>query len=193
MLILNCKNKVSDIRYYPNNLIKSTKNIKEIDLDSIPLNFKEITDLVRKTKNEKKNLSIEINDNGITKKIIPYVYNGGLIKERNILHLKYDSILIDNGYLITELKPILKRHYTNNGKNYRYSDSPKRAIVELNIDTNKTGTDLKKILINLTRTFDEVKSEVKDSIELRLIFNYFRRNPPPPPPPPTPIELEKKQ
>jgi hypothetical protein len=117
------------------------------------------------------------------KKIIPFVRGNCLFKERNILSLKSDSILIDDGYPIIELKNILKRHYTNNGKDFRYPDSSERAGVEITLDTNQTANELKNLLIKLTRTFDEVKKEEKDTIQLKFIFDYYRQIPPPPPRP----------
>ena len=49
-----------------------------------------------------------------------------------ILVITSDSILIDNGYSISKLKSILKRHYLNNGGNLNYPRSYKKAIVKIN-------------------------------------------------------------
>ncbi len=137
------------------------------------MNFKDITNWISKNQHNDIRSIIEFKDGQILKKIIPFVRGYGLFKERNLLNIKSDSILVDDGYPIKELKRILKRHYTNNGKDYRYSDSPKQSGVEISLDTSKTANELKHCLINLTRTFDEVKREVKDSIELKFIFDYF--------------------
>ena len=115
--------------------------------------------------------------------IYPLVPSNGLIKERNILSLKSDSILIDDGYPISELKWVLKRHYTNNGKELRYPSSSERAGVRITLDTNKTTKDLEQSLILLTTVFDEVNREVKDTLQLKFLFDYLRQIPPPPPPP----------
>ncbi|WP_325449798.1 hypothetical protein [Gelidibacter sp.] len=147
------------------------------------MNFKEITNWIGKNQDNEITSIIEFKDDQIVKKIIPFVRGNGLFKERNILRLKSDSILIDDGYPISELKRILKRHYSNNGKDFRYPDSSERAGVEITLDTNQTANELKHFLINLTRTFDEVKNEEKNTIQLKFIFDYYRQIPLPPPPP----------
>ena len=66
----------------------------------------------------------------------------------------------------------MRRHFTNNGTNFKYSDSPEKAIVELNLNSGTNGKELKKILINLTDVFDEINSEIIDSLELNVFFDY---------------------
>ncbi len=56
-------------------------------------------------------------------------------------------------------------------------------MVEITIDTSKTATELKNLLLKVTRTFDEVNAVNNDSLELRIYFDYFRQIPPPPAPP----------
>jgi hypothetical protein len=102
--------------------------------------------------------------------------------QRNLLTITSDSILIDKGYPISELKPILIRHYTNNGKVLRYPKSYDKAYVGISLELNETGKDLKKLLINLTSVFDEVNLEVTDSLELHIYFDIFRHASPPPKP-----------
>ncbi|MEX2349714.1 MAG: hypothetical protein WD554_02445 [Flavobacteriaceae bacterium] len=138
------------------------------------------------------NIMVEFDDGEIKKRIMPYFYSNGLYREKNILKLKSDSILIDDNYPISELKRILKRHYLNKGKVPYYSDSPQKALIEVTIDTIKNGKELKEVLTKLTRTFDEIKEEINDTIELRVFFDYFRQIPPPPPPPKMEEEYENE-
>tara|TARA_R100001369_G_scaffold37573_1_gene62978 strand:+ start:6020 stop:6643 length:624 start_codon:yes stop_codon:yes gene_type:complete len=182
LVILSCKPQTSEIRYYPSTANFSTEKAQFIGLDTINMNFRQITNKVASYYGKLEYLVVDFNDGQIKKHLKPFVYGGGLIKYRNVLEIKSDSILIDDGYPISELKRILKRHYLNKGKNFRYSDSPKKALVEITIDTNKNGKELKDVLINLTRTFDEIKNEVNDTIELKVYFDYLRQFPPPPPP-----------
>jgi hypothetical protein len=175
--------KVSEIREYPTDREFKIDIGELIGLDTTALNFKQITNRISSFQEENYGqLKVEFEDNKIKKRLTPYVYDEGLIKQKNILRIKSDSILIDDGYSIDELKRILKRHYLNKGKIPYYSDSPQKAIVEVTIDTNKNGKELKELLIKLTSTFDEIKEEINDSIELRVFFDYFRQIPPPPMP-----------
>ena len=187
-LILSCENKPPEIRYYPTDRPFHNETSELIGLDTTKFNFKQLTNKVGTFYKDYGKLVVEFNDEKVTKRITPYVYDGGLIKFRNILEIKSDSILIDEGYSISELKRILKRHYLNKGEISYYSDSPKKALVEVTVDTNKTGKELKEVLIKLTRTFDEIKEELNDTIELRVFFDYMRQTPPPPPLPKIEVE-----
>ncbi|WP_158977970.1 hypothetical protein [Cellulophaga sp. L1A9] len=91
--------------------------------------------------------------------------------------------MIDEGYSIDELKHILNRHYLNNGKVPNYSESSKKAFVQVTIDSSKNGKQLKDLLLKITRSFDKIKVEVNDTIELRIFLGYFTKIPPPPLPP----------
>ncbi len=185
ILILGCENKPTEIRYYPTNREFNKDSIELIGLDTTGLNFRQLTNKSADFYVDEGNLVVvEFDDGQIKKRVIPYVYTGGLIKMKNVLQIKSDSILIDDGYPISELKRILKRHYINKGEIPQYSDSPERALVEVTIDTNHSGKELKEVLTRLTRSFDEIKSEINDTIELRIFFDYFRQIPPPPMPPP---------
>ncbi|WP_232219157.1 hypothetical protein [Olleya marilimosa] len=175
--------KPSEIREYPTDLEFKIDVGELIGLDTTDLNFKQITNRISSFQEENYGqLKVEFEDNKIKKRLTPYVYDEGLIKQKNILRIKSDSILIDDGYSIDELKRILKRHYLNKGKIPYYSDSHQKALVEVTIDTSKNGKELKEVLIKLTSTFDEIKEEINDSIELRVFFDYFRQIPPPPMP-----------
>ncbi|AIZ42451.1 hypothetical protein [Cellulophaga baltica] len=177
ILFLNCENDSREIRYYPTDNELINQNHELIDLDTTKLNFRQITDSIDDGyfDNDYGNMIVEFDDGKIKKRIIAYFYGSGLIKRKNVLQIKSDSILIDNGYPISELKRILKQHYLNKGQNEIYSDSPSKALVEVTIDTNKNGKQLKEVLTRITRSFDDIKSEIRDSIQLRVFFDYSRQ------------------
>ncbi|WP_091262755.1 hypothetical protein [Gillisia sp. Hel1_33_143] len=183
LMNLACNEKTSEIRYYPNFEISNNDKVQKMILDTTQMNFKKITNWIGNNQYNGILSILEFEDNKITKRIIPSVRGNGLIKQRNMLSITTDSILIDNGYPISELKRILKRHYLNNNNIPYYSESAYKAAIEITIDTSQSGAELKKILTKLTRDFDQVKNEVKDSIKLRFLFSYLRQMPPPPPPP----------
>ena len=183
LFVLSCENIIPEIRCYPSNPFSEKDSIQVLDLNISYMNFKEITHWISKNQHIGRTPVIKFNDGELLKYIYPLVPSNGLIKERNILSLKSDSILIDDGYPISELKWVLKRHYTNNGKELRYPSSSERAGVRITLDTNKTTKDLEQSLILLTTVFDEVNREVKDTLQLKFLFDYLRQIPPPPPPP----------
>lgn len=180
-LILSCEKKTTETRYYPTDREFSNESSTFIGLDTTQLNFRQITNKAGTDYDNVGKLVVEFKDGTIKKRIIPYRYDGGLTKYKNVLSIKLDSILIDRGYPISELKWVLKRHYLNKGLVPNYADSPQKAIIEITIDTSKNGQELKKVLTKLTRSFDAIQKEIKDSIQLRVFFSYFRQIPPPPP------------
>ena len=182
-MISSCNEKTSEIRYYPSKEYSLDQTVEVIGLDTTELNFREITNKLEQHYNNNTHMIVQFDDGYITKRIFPHVYGNGCSKVKNILKIKSDSILIDDGHPISELKRILKRHYTNKGEIPYYSDNPYQASVEITIDTSETGKDLKNVLKTVTRTFDEIKTEIPDSIKLNILFSYFRQSPPPPPPP----------
>lgn len=181
ILILSCVDKTTEIRYYPSDLELADTKTELVGLDTTKLNFRQMINLIRKDEGfeyDYGNTIMEFDDGKIKKRVIPYFFGSGHIKSKNILRITKDSILIDNGYSISELERILKRHYLNKGRIPFYSDLPSKAIVEVTIDTNSTGIDIKEVLTKLTRSFDEVYSEIKDTIELRVFFDNSREVPP---------------
>ncbi|MFT5242442.1 MAG: hypothetical protein ACJA1H_000502 [Glaciecola sp.] len=177
-ILLGCNNQETETKHYPSPNFNN--EIIELDLDTTSLDFREIKGLVTKNILTDKSVLIEIKDGRVLKKIYPRIYTEML--QRNLLTITSDSILIDKGYSISELKPILIRHYTNNGKELRYPKSYDRAYIAISLELDETGKDLKKLLLNLTSVFDEVNLEVKDSLELHIYFDIFRHAPPPPKP-----------
>src|SRR5690606_34827078 len=95
-------------------------SIAKLDLDKTNMNFREITNWIGQNQYKEIRSVIEFKDGQSSKRIIPFIRGDGHYRERDILSITSDSILIDNRYPISELKWILKRHYTNNGKNWRY-------------------------------------------------------------------------
>ncbi|MBU2929735.1 hypothetical protein [Winogradskyella psychrotolerans] len=172
-LILSCQKTKTEIYFYPSKEIYKNSQLEKIDLDSTLLDFKYFTDNSGDFPYTEKRISVEfIDEKGIKKCVIPAKYDSALYKQKNVLVIKSDSIMVDNTYSIIKLKQILKRHFTNNGNDIEYSDSPDKAIVELNLKSDTNGKELKRVLNNLTNIFDEINNETKDSLELKLFFDY---------------------
>jgi len=174
ILIFSCQ-KTTETRYYPSKKQFENSNISIINIDNTKLDFNELNNKIERNQESGINTVIEFLDNGILRKIIPFKSGNGLIKMRNVLVITPDSILIENGFTINKLKILLKKHYLNNGKNQHYSDSPKRAIVELLIDSSKSKMNFKKTLLLLTKTFDEINTETNNNLELNILFENFRQ------------------
>ncbi len=172
-----------EIYEYPTDREFKMQTGELIKLETTDLNFKQITNRISSFQEETYGqLKVEFVDEKLKKRVLPYVYDEGVIKQKNVLRIKSDSILIDDGYSINKLKRILKRHYLNKGEIPYYSDSPRKALVEVTLDTSKNGKELKALLTTLTRTFDEIKEEINDTIELRAFFDYLRQTSTPMPP-----------
>ncbi|MGJ8743035.1 hypothetical protein [Polaribacter sp.] len=182
---MSCIIEEQKVFYYPSYSENSENKFETINLDKTSLNFKEIVNKIDQNSNE---TFIEFNDGKNIKKIKAFVHNGGFIKRKNVLQISTDSVLIDNGYLLSDLKNLMKRHFLNKGKIKYYSDSVEKAIIEISINPNKNANELKETLKKLTLEFDNLKKEINERIELFAFFSYFRFekiNIPPPP-----MELE---
>lgn len=185
-----CQKQPSEIRYYPSNLDLSIDTLELIRLDTTSLKFKQLTDKIADFDDaEYQKTMFEFKDGNILKRITPYTYGLGHYKENNVLAINNDSIFKEGGFPISMLSEKLKKHYTNNGESRHYARSTRKALVEIAFDTSQTAVELEKVLVKLTRAFDEVKEEISDSIQLKLYLSYMRNIMPPPPPPETNDDL----
>ena len=182
-------NKRKKVFYYPSYSENSGNKFETINLEKTDLNFKGIVNRIDRNLNE---TLIEFKDGRNIKKIKAFVHNGGLIKRKNILQISTDSVLIDNGYLISDLKKLMKRHFLNKGKIEYYSDSVEKAIFEISLNPNENANELKETLKKLTFEFDSLKKEINEKIELIIFFSYFRFEKINIPPPPLEMEMEMK-
>ena len=185
LLILGCEKRINEIRYYPSKHSFSKDSLILVGLDTGKLNFIQIAQKVDHHifYHGYGNFFVEFDDGQIKKRIAPLTYGAGLVRQKNGLTIASDSIHIDDGYPISDLNWVLKRHYLNKGRVPYYSDSPKRAFVEISIDTNSNGMELKEILTKITRSFDAIRTEINDSIVLRIYFDNIIEIKPPPPAP----------
>lgn len=184
---LSCIREEKKVFYYPNYSENSDNKFETINLEITGLNFKEIVNRIDRNLNE---TLIEFKEGKNIKKIKAFVHNGGLIKRKNILQISTDSVLIDNGYLISDLKKLMKRHFLNKGKIEYYSDSVEKAIFEISLNPNENANELKETLKKLTVEFDNLKKEINEKIELIVFFSYFRFEKINIPPPPLKLEIK---
>ncbi|PQV48462.1 hypothetical protein CLV33_105322 [Jejuia pallidilutea] len=185
--LLYCKGKAFDenqkVKYYPSEKYFESNGVVEIDLYNPNINFKKIYRRVNELHVNDSTPYFEITHDDTLRRIMPLRNDWGHGSSYNILGISKDSIWKENGYPITELYKLLKKHYENCGKNPQYSISAEKAWVEVELDTNATGSDLEKALLNLTNIFDKLNRTHADTLELKVGLSYFSQIPPPPPPP----------
>ena len=84
-----------------------------------------------------------------------------------------DSIFADKKYGINEMDKVLKSIFGKQNKpefsNYR--KNPNFIRLAIDIDTSSTGKELKKVLLRTTDTFEKVKTELSDSLMLKIYFD----------------------
>ena len=171
---MSCQDNSSIFKYYPSAIDYSEIDVEIINLDSTQLNFKQIVSKVGNSDYGSRTVVVEVSEENVIKRFIPFTYSDALYKNRNVLRIKSDSILKLGGYPISELDTILRKHYFNNGSNSNYSDSPDKAIVEINLDSTTEAHAIKKTLISVSNSFDKLKLTAKDSIVLRVFLSYSR-------------------
>lgn len=155
----------------------SRENVQVINLDTMSTDYHELTTMIEKMHNKGFRPAIQFYDDEVKKSIIPVLPGPDHFREENQILIEYRKALIEEAYLRKRLTPIMNQFY-------RTSDPDNESLVVLSLHPNLTSTDLRKILINLTRAFDEVKMESGEDSELNVIFKVYENNIPSPPPPP---------
>lgn len=185
-LVCCCGRKIEEnqvVIYYPSKDLFTSNDLIKIDLHNPKLNFKRIKHLINDIHIKDSTPYILIKNKDTIRKIMPLRNDWGYKAGKNILRIVKDSIYKAGKHSISELDRLLKKHYENNGKDPRYSQRTERAWVEIEIDTNASGVELKKILHIVTRAFDKINKYHQDSLKLKIGLSYFHQIPPPPPPP----------
>jgi hypothetical protein len=177
--LLSCEKKEITVKYYPTEDVVNDSSSVVFELDSLKMNFKEFVNKCYELEDLQKQTIVELIDGDTLKKIKIHVKGNGLFYQRNILYVINDSIQKDKNYPLSDLEKIMKKHYLNNGKIDNYPDSADRALVLITLKDNQNVNDLKNHLLTITKAFDEINKENKDSLRL----NIFIENLVPPPPP----------
>tara|TARA_R110002020_G_scaffold430007_2_gene639680 strand:+ start:488 stop:1099 length:612 start_codon:yes stop_codon:yes gene_type:complete len=184
LVISSCKNEKRDSIqkkfYYPNKTEFSTnKTYKLINLKSFE-NFGKLVDSLENLKYYLKKPYLKIKSNKEEFNIIVSTNFGGEVpsihKFRNILSLNNDRVEKDRTYSISKLKKILKKDLENYGQNDKFSESPKKLIVSVTSEMDK----LEFLLLKICRTFNEIKGESSDTLELNIYLNRLTAIYPPP-------------
>jgi len=176
--IFSCKNKEKIKFYYPSeNYYKNIENPVELELDNFS-NFEKLIDSIGILMADKKNVVSQINEknkyyyfeiNSLEEKgrTIPYH-----IKLRNLLGISTDSILKNDYYSTDSLSSFLKKDLLNFGKDRDFSDNPNRLIVSIELEKNQRVLEVKKILLEVFKTYDKLDKVKRDTIPLNIYFNW---------------------
>lgn len=170
----NSENKYQRIVYYPSESeFSNPQFLVPIDLDTTSLNYWDLA-MMTPANDYRRNVPFfEIKGDSITKRIVPFLIDYPLVKRNEVITVTMDSIFADKEYNIDELDKVLK-NIIGNQKNLKFSNyqkNPNIIRLAIDIDTNSTGKQLKKVLIKTTDSFEKVKEEVSDSIRLILYFD----------------------
>lgn len=177
--LLSCEKKELKVKYYPNEDIVNDTSSVVFDLDSLKMNFKEFVNKYYELEDLQKQTIVELIDGDTLKKIKIHVVGNGTFYERNIIYIINDSIQKNKNYPLSDLEKIIKKHYLNNGKIEDYAVSADRAIILISLNADQNVKDLKKHLIQITKTFDEINKENKDTLRLNIFIENLIPLPPP--------------
>ena len=169
--------------FYPKEeKFEQTKNLKNIFLDSIN-DYSELLSKMDRIACNDSVPTISFSTIEENYKIISwYVCSddvAGLHTLRSRIFIQNDSIYTNDKikHPIDSLNLILKRHLSNKGKNFNYSDSPEKAGIEIYHNPTTKSKVIKKQLINLSREFNKLENKSKDTLYLYIYFRDmpFRR------------------
>ncbi len=163
--------------YYPNNpTYKNSKNKIDIPLDSLSY-FNELLDTLKSLSCTHKTPIINYNDEKSNFKLaLPFIHCDGSIgcyKRRNVIELRKDSLFFHTRKLtIDSLPKYLEKHLLNNGKNPMFSQNTNNAIFQIgNLGIKSNINDLKTILIQLSKEYNDINTKHQDSLLLNIQFS----------------------
>lgn len=185
LLFIACGKSGTETRYYPAGENPPSEDVVEIDLDTVGVNVREIIRQIGSIQNRGETPVIQFFDDGVLKRIIPVLTSVDRIPAENKLIIRSESLIREQAFPGNRLKPVLRQHYVAVSGD---RGSPDQAIIVVAVDPERTAVELRHVLRNLTRTFDEVDQEVEEDLNLHILFDYFSPTPAPPPPPPPPVE-----
>ncbi len=166
--------------YYPSkSAFENESFLVPINLDTTSLNYMDIVQMTPDVDYIKDVPYFKIIDGNQIKNIVPFL--PVLIKRSELIVITEDSVFADKKYPIEDLKKVMQNIFGNQkqSKFYNYKGFPNYARVAIDIDTNSTGKDIKKMLIKTTNAFDEVKKTLTDSLHLSIYFDIIESMPKP--------------
>lgn len=182
IFLLSCKSNVQEgpeeSRYYPSEEYFDNPKLKKIALDS------DIFGIVRSVNSTYENDSvpyIEFSKKNITNSIIPFRNDYGNYDHRNYINVTQDSVFsFYHRYPNNLLMEVLKMHYENNGRRPFMAESAEEAIVEIVLDQNAKGEDLKNSISLVISTFDSLNLKFRGKLQLKIALEITGREAPPP-------------
>lgn len=177
VIFICCKSETNKqkVSYYPSkSAFENESFLIPIDLDTTSLNYMDIVQMTPYIDYRKNVPYFEITEGLHTKNIVPFLPVS--IKRSELLIITEDSVFADKKYPIKDLELVMQNIFGNQkqSKFYNYQGFPNSARVAIDIDTNSTGKDIKKMLLKTTNAFDEVKKTVSDSLYLSIYFDIVQ-------------------
>ena len=117
----------------------------------------------------------EIRDGNKIKKIVPFLPPYKRRPNVDFLTIVKDSIFtLDMGYPVEDLGTAMKNSIQKYGSSDFHEDNrPYFARVVIDMDSNSTAKDLKKVLLKTTNTFERVKLTESDSLFMIIYFDFL--------------------
>ncbi len=172
--LVSCKTHRKDFEkefYYPNSSDFSlSKNYQYIELNGFN-DFSQLVDSLENLNYDEKRAYLKIDSNKKRYNVLVSTNFGKcypvFIKLKNILSISKDSLRKEKNYPIKNLKSILKKDFSNFGKDYDYSDSPEKLIISLTCEID----ELENLIIKVSEAFNEIQQESSDSLKLNIFVN----------------------
>ncbi len=187
-IFFSCQKREKLKTYYPTkNIFLNLRNTSELNLQNFT-NFGQLVDTLEHYRYKGKIATFRLENNKTEYNFKASTIFGDCspphIKFKNIITISTDTIFKNKNYHIDSLNFLLKKDLLNNGKDLKFSNSSKKLIVSLTISEKGKIYELKKLIEKVFQSYDKIKQETEDSIELNLYFNKRIRIISPPPKPP---------
>ncbi|TMU54847.1 hypothetical protein [Flagellimonas algicola] len=170
----NSGNEQQRIVYYPSEgEFSNPKFLVPIDLDTTSLNYWDLA-MMTPANDYRKNVPFfEIKEDSLTKRIVPFIIESPFVKRNEVITVTMDSVFADKEYNFEQLYAVLNKIFGGQKapEFSNYQKNPNIVRLAIDIDKNSTGKDLKIILSKTTDSFEKLKKEISDSLELILYFD----------------------
>ena len=184
LMMFSCNQITKESYYYPNEFeFSKNKNSPDLSFNEFK-DFNKLIDSLEILNDYGKKAVFKLKRNKKEYNFIVSTFFGSdsgpiKIKFKNILRLSSDSIykIHGNNYPIDSLDYMLKKDLLNFRQNERFSDSPKKLIVSITTDLDK----VENLLFKVFDSYNKIKLESSDSIQLNIHFNKLITIVPTPP------------
>lgn len=178
-LLSSCQKKTKTNFYYPNlQAFERVSNIDTIRLSSYASFDEFLSDMWNFYRTKPRKTPVVLLEKNDQRFFIKYSngwdHQPHIVKIKNQIGISKDSVYKwERFYPIDSLKSLLKKDLFNNGANNKLADNPQSFRIRLLHPNKKTMQDIEDSLLHLLDIYNEINTQVNDSLQLNIDLQEF--------------------